>query len=150
METDSSYNDEEELPPRMLHKGNSAALFDISNDQAVQQVALMVVAGVDKRYSLHPRYRTYLGPENDEKKARRLIEEEVSLEDNMQTEKELQGGPGLYGGLTKKGDNFIFYESMSPQEGQMKVFMPANEARAIVKGIQKKIVFYPALERENY
>ena len=134
---------EEKLCPRAdLDWVDGPVCFYVDQDPAIQAVAGMVVAGVDKRYKLHPLYNEYsssLGRRN----ARKLIESQVSIPgatDLIQTDMEL-GGMGLFGGLELDGKKFTFYE-WGGEEGQLYTHITIEEARAIVEGRQKGIAFY--------
>lgn len=136
----------EDVCPRAQHEGKTPATFEISKDPAVQEVAKMIVAGVDKKYYLHPRY-TYYIQHRGEEEAQRLIEFPVHAPgamDLIQTDMVL-GGIGLFGGLSKDGLRFVFYEwsGGGPEYGQLMVSITIDEARDIVEGRKKEITFYP-------
>jgi len=143
-EAGKSMSNIEVLTSRMEHDGKSPKIVDITNDRAVQQIARMVVAGVDKKYDMHPNYKVLLNA--GEKEAHRYIEDIVSIEgavDVMQTEMVVDGNAGLFGGLSKDGRYFEFHEWMPYAGNQMSVIMNPEEARQIVKGEKTEILFYP-------
>lgn len=126
--------------------GDVAIIVNIENDAAVQLIARMVVAGVDRKHSLHPHYEVYVRSYG-EMEAKKLIEDKVEIEgacDLLQTEINIEGLPGLFGGLSIDGDKFTLYEWMPSEEKQMSVSMTIQEARAIVQGEKIDILFTPA------
>lgn len=121
--------------------------FNVSEDPAVQEIAKRVVAGVDRRFDLHPDYKQYVKDYGVEK-AQQLIVGQVSSPgavDLIQTDMDV-GGLGLFGGLSEDGSKFVFHEWLSGTDGQMFTTMTGDEARAIVNGEQKVIKFYPAFK----
>lgn len=144
-ETGNSISNIEVLTPRMEHDGKSPKLLDITNDKAVQLIAKMVVAGVDKQYSEHPIYQAYI-ERLGRLEAESLIDRQVNnrgANDMVQTWKIVDGAAGLYGGLSKDGRYFEFHEWMPHAGNQMSVIMNPEEARQIVKGEKTEILFYP-------
>lgn len=52
---------------RARHNGKTAARFLAVKDPAVWAIARMVVAGIDRKYSIHPRYKSYVKAYGKEK-----------------------------------------------------------------------------------
>ena len=120
--------------------------FLVSRDPAVMAVVQMIVAGIDRRYELHPRYQEYV-EQDGVARAQELIRNAVEMRgacDIIQTTITL-GGLGLFGGLSDDGTEFIFYEWTAPSPRFM-VIMTHQEARDIVSGKQKRVNFVPCTE----
>lgn len=142
---------EEELariPTAPRAKGNRAytkpVTFLVAKDPAVAAIARMVVAGVDKKHDLHPHYEALVKGYGKEK-AHELIEGAVAIPgacDVIQTDM-CYGGIGLFGGLSKNSSRFTFYEWSGAEAGQLSVSMTRQEARDIVSGKKKTVVFKP-------
>lgn len=117
----------------------------VEDDPALMAIARMVVAGIDKRYRLHPCYRKSVKSSGC-KEARELIEGAVAIPgacDVIQTDMGY-GGIGLYGGLAENSARFKFYEWVSGDEiGRLTVSFTRQEARDIVSGKKKTIRFRP-------
>ncbi len=133
----------EKLCSRARHNGKTAARFLAKKDPAVWAIAHMVVAGIDRKYSLHPHYKACVKAFGKEE-AQALIRCKVEIPgacDVIQTDMRL-GGLGLYGRLSEDEKEFIFYEWTSPSP-RLRVHMTHQEARDIVSGKQKFIKFVP-------
>lgn len=136
------------IPTAPRAKGNRAytkpVTFLVAKDPAVTAIARMVVAGVDKKHDLHPHHDALVKAYGKEK-AHELIEGEVDIPgacDVIQTDM-CYGGIGLFGGLSKNSSRFTFYEWSGAEAGQLSVSMTKQEARDIVSGKKKTIVFTP-------
>lgn len=136
------------IPTAPRAKGNRAytkpVTFLVAKDPAVIAIAKMVVAGVDKKHDLHPHYHALVNGYGEEK-AHELIESAVAIPgacDVIQTDM-CYGGIGLFGGLSKNSSRFTFYEWSGAEAGQLSVSMTRQEARDIVAGKKKKVVFKP-------
>lgn len=136
------------IPIAPRAKGNRAytkpVTFLVKKDPAVMEIARMVVAGVDKKHNLHPYYNALMKDYGKEK-AHELIEGAVAIPgacDVIQTDM-CYGGIGLFGGLTKNSSRFTFYEWSGAEVGQLSVSMTRQEARDIVSGKKKTVVFKP-------
>lgn len=137
------------IPTAPRAKGNRVwtkpVVFRVAKDPAVVAIAKMVVAGVDKKHDLHPDYCALL-EQYGRGKAHELIERAVVVRgscDGIQTDMGY-GGIGLFGGLSKNGSRFTFYEwSGDNSRGQLSVSMTKKEARDIVSGKKRTIVFRP-------
>lgn len=128
-------NDEEEIP------------IMVASDPALQEVARMVVAGVDRTHELHPRWEEFVEAYGGEERARRHIEDVTQIPgatDVIQTEMDC-GGIGLFGGLSQDGDAFVFHEWVGPDDGQMMTRITIQDAREIVGGRKQTVVFSSAL-----
>ena len=133
----------EKLCSRAWHNGKTAARFLAAKDPAVWAIARMVVAGIDRKYSIHPRYKAYVKVYG-KKKAQELIRGAVDIPgacDVIQVDMCL-GGVGLFGGLSEDGKEFIFYEWTSPSP-TLRVHMTHQQARDVVSGKQKVVEFVP-------
>ena len=96
--------------PRLKYertKDMKAHRFLVRKDPEVKEIAQMVVAGIDQRYSIHPCYRSYVHAWGKER-AQELIQLAVSMRgscDVLQTHDLLSkrmgvgGATGLFGGL---------------------------------------------------
>jgi|SRR3989338_3165213 len=129
--------------PRARYNGKTTARFMVAKDPAVRAVAHMVVAGIDRKYSLHPRYKSYLkeyGKENAQELIRAAVEIPGAC-DIIQTDMCL-GGIGLFGGLSEDEKEFIFYEWTSPSP-MLRIHITHQEARDVVSGKQKFVKFVP-------
>lgn len=136
------------IPTAPRAKGDRAytrpVTFLVAKDPAVMAIARMVVAGVDKRHDLHPCYDVYVKSYGKEK-AHELIETAVAIPgacDIIQTDM-CFGGIGLFGGLSKNSSRFTFHEWSGAEAGRLSVSMTRQEARDIVFGKKKTIVFTP-------
>ena len=136
------------IPIAPRAKGNRAytkpITFLVTKDPAVMAIAKMVVSGVDKKHDLHPHYDALVKAYGKEK-AHELIEGAVAIPGAcavIQTDI-CYGGIGLFGGLTKNSSRFTFYEWSGAEAGQLSVSMTRQEARDIVSGKKKKVVFKP-------
>lgn len=147
---------EENICPRARNefKGNSV-YFKVSDDPAVLEIARIVVAGVYGPLTLHPRYEAWVGTWG-KKRAEELIRNAVLIpgaSDVIQTDMTL-GGIGLFGGLSEEGfrrgkSRFIFYEWLSPEDGQLVTTITARQARDIVEGKRKRIKFSRQISPEQ-
>ncbi|MBI4142411.1 hypothetical protein HY480_00885 [Candidatus Uhrbacteria bacterium] len=130
--------------PRARHKDTTKpARFLVAEDPAVQEIARMVVAGIDRRYDLHPRYEARVqsqGKEAAEADIRDCVEIAGAC-DLIQTEMDV-GGIGLFGGLSDDGTEFIFYEWTSPSP-VFRLHMTHQDARDIVSGAKRFVKFLP-------
>jgi hypothetical protein len=116
----------------------------VRKDPAVIAVAKMVVAGLDRRHALHPHYKA-LVRQHGKERAHKLIEDAVAAPgacDVIQTDM-CYGGIGLFGGLSNNSSRFTFCEWSEAEVGQLSVSMTRQEARDIVSGKKKKVVFKP-------
>ncbi len=128
------------------HRPLRPVKFRVAKDPAVIAIARIVVAGLDKKHSIHPNYRDLVEGYGREE-AHKIIEETVDAPgacDNIQTDMS-HGGIGLFGGLTEDRSRFVFYEWTNPsdREGQLSVSMTGQEARDIVSGKKKIVRFKP-------
>jgi len=99
-------------------------VFLVAKDPAVMAIARMVIAGLDKKYHIHPDYRALLKIYGKEK-TRELIEGAVAIPgtcDIIQTNM-CYGGIGLFGGLAKNSSRFTFYEWTDGSFGLLSVSM---------------------------
>lgn len=129
----------------------SKKAFLVQDDPAAMEVAKMVVAGVDKKHSLHPMYSEWC-EEYGEINAKSLIEEIVDWNhrgacDCVQTKMDL-GGSGLFGGRSEDGKRFIFYEWISPPD-QLFLSLTVKRAREMVSGQRGAVVFHKATRRHH-
>ena len=125
-------------------------VFLVAKDPAVMAIARMVIAGLDKKYHIHPDYRALLKIYGKEK-TRELIEGAVAIPgacDIIQTNM-CYGGIGLFGGLAKNSSRFTFYEWTDGSFWLLSVSMTRQEARDIVSGKKRTIVFSPKRFRVN-
>lgn len=136
------------IPIAPRAKGNRAytkpVTFLVAKDPAVMAIAKMVVAGVDKKHNLDPHYDALVKGYGKEK-AHELIEGAVAIPgacDVIQTDM-CYSGIGLFGGLSKNSSRFTFYEWSGAEAGQLSVSMTRQEARDIVSGKKKTVVFKP-------
>lgn len=136
------------IPTAPRAKGNRVytkpVTFLVAKDPAVMAIARMVVAGVDKKHDLHPHYDAIV-KDCGKEKAHELIESAVAIPgacDVIQTDM-CYGGIGLFGGLSKNSSRFTFYEWSGAEAGQLFVSMTKQEARDIVSGKKKTVVFKP-------
>ena len=142
------------LCPRGYYKGKLARRFLVARDPDVQEVAHMIVAGVDRKYKLHPCYEAYvedLGKEKAEELIRGAVEIPGAcdvIQDHEVFQKRLGlDSYGLYGGLSEDEKEFIFYEWEPPYPRlRMWVSMTTQDARDIVSGKKKFIHFQPCTE----
>ena len=139
--------------PRLRYAGKSARRFLVASDPDVQEIAYMVVAGIDRKYELHPCYEAYVESWSKEK-AEDLIRGAVEIPgacDVIQTHEVFEKrmgveGFGIFGGLSEDEREFIFYEWGWDGRGprpRMWVSMTHQEARDIVSGKKKFIQFRP-------
>lgn len=142
--------------PRLRYIGKSAHRFRIATDPDVQKLAHMVVAGIDRKYELHPCYEAFVesyGKENAEHLIRHAVEMPGAC-DVIQTHEIFENRMGiegfaLFGGLSKDEKGFIFYEWGWVDRGprpRMWISMTHQEARAIVSGKKKTIKFQPVTQ----
>ena len=132
--------------PRARYHGGAARRFLVAEDLAVVEIAKMVVAGIDRRYSIHPQYKSRVMADGQER-AQKLIRSAVEMRgacDLIQNSMSF-GAFGLFGGLSDDGTEFIFYEWTDPSPRFM-VIMTHQEARDIVSGKQKRVNFVPCTE----
>ena len=139
--------------PRLRYTGKSAHRFLIATDPAVQELAHMVVAGIDRKYELHPCYEAWVkiwGKEKAEGLIRHAVEipgacDVIQTHEIFENRMGIEGFP-LFGGLSKDEKEFIFYEwgwSGRGPRPRMLVSMTHQEAREIVSGKKKTIKFQP-------
>lgn len=126
----------QKLCPRARHTGEVSRNFLVATDPAIIAVARMVVAGADKKHSLHPKYYAMVETYG-EKSTHELIESAVKPGgvDIIQTSMDF-GGCGFFGALSLDGRKFIFYEWTTPRP-RFRVCMTRKQARDIVSGKQK-------------
>ena len=123
----------------------------VATDAAVMAVARMIVAGVDKKYCIHPEYHKILRVYG-KSKAQELIEHAVTIPgacDIMQTDPRY-AGLGLFGGLSKDKKQFVFYEWTETFYGKLRLTMTVEEARNIVSGEKKSVIFRPKRYQLRY
>lgn len=128
--------------PRAENVTEKSHNFKCASDPAVMMVARMIVAGMDKKYELHPNYRVYVR-QSGVTEAEDLIHSQVSMKDGgdlIQTPMAL-GGIGLCGGRSKDGRRFEFIEFTPDNKDCLRMNMTLQEARDIVSGRKKTIKF---------
>ncbi|MBI2596060.1 hypothetical protein HYW46_04995 [Candidatus Daviesbacteria bacterium] len=143
------------LTTNKIEKIQGSISFRVSKDPAVLEVAKMVTAGIYGPPSLHPRYEAWLA-RYGQRKTEELIHDAVTIAgacDIIQTDMEL-GGVGLFGGLSEKGlagdkSEFVFYEWLSPEDGQLTTIVTSGEARDIVNRRKRVIEFRRAPRSES-
>lgn len=142
------------LCPRGCYKGKLARRFLVARDPDVQEIAHMVVAGVDRKYEIHPCYEAYIEAYGKDRAAE-LIRGAVEIpgacdviQDHEVFQKKLGlDSHGLFGGLSEDEKEFIFYEWSTPYpRPRMWVSMTAQDARDIVSGKKRFIQFQPCTE----
>lgn len=149
----------QKLCPRARFRGKSTHRFLVAKDPDIQEVAHMIVAGVDKKYNLHPLYKE-LVKELGKKQAQEIIRNAVNIPgacDVIQSHEIFQKklgleSEGLYGGLSENEKRFIFYEwaTIYPTKNPrpiMWVSITAQDARDIVSGRKKFVCFRPCTKR---
>ena len=142
--------------PRGNYRGSSVHWFSVKKDPDVREVAHMVAAGIDRNYTLHPCYEAYVevwGKERAEEIIRGAVEI-LGACDLIQTHEVFAGlmgiqGFALFGGLSEDGKEFIFYEWGWDGRGprpRMWVSITPQDARDIVSGRKKRVLFHPLTE----
>lgn len=128
------------LCPRARYSGNKSRFFRVSLDPALLYIAKMIVAGADKKHSLHPEYRVFL-KNYGEQEAKEYIEGCVTPGGGsvLQTSMGL-GGCGLFGAKISEGTRFVFYEWTSPSP-RFRVCLTTQDARDILSGRKKTVRF---------
>ena len=133
-----------ETCPRAQYTGHGPLTVVARTDPALWDIVHRIVAGVDRRYDLHPKYEAIVR-DYGEPEAQELIRDAVETRgacDIIQTKMSLGGeGMGLFGGLAENGQEFIFYEwtSTSPR---LRIHITHQEARDIINGTKKEVRFW--------
>lgn len=129
--------------PRAEYIGKDDLVVDAATDPALQYVARCIVAGIDGQFELHPAYESMV-EQYGKSKAEHIIGQAVQIPagiDVIQTEMDY-GGVGLFGGLSKDGSRFDFFEWLdSGFAGQMHASITGQDARDIVAGNPLSVVF---------
>ena len=131
-----------DCPRAKCAEGTRRLVVRVATDPAVLLLARKVVAGIDRKYELYPGYKSSVKIEGEEatKEHIRGCVDSAGACDVLQTDMTL-GGVGLFGGLHFNRRKFVFYEWLGPKDGQMRVSMTRQEARNIVSGKKRTVIF---------
>lgn len=133
---------QKDCPRAKCAEGTRKLVVKAATDPAVMLLARRIVAGVDRRYELDPSYKSSVrseGKEATQEYIRGVVDAQGAC-DVLQTDPEL-GGIGLFGGLHFNRRKFVFYEWIDPKQGQMRVSITRQEARDIVSGKKRTVIF---------